>query len=170
MSRFRIEPFDKAKHDRATFRCRSDELNAYFRTQASQDIKRRMGACFVAVEVATGRVAGFYTLSPAEVSISALSPEWAAKLPKYPRFGAARIGRLAVAVELEGQRLGPAMLVDALQRVLANPIPVFAVLVDAKDDRAVRFYVRNGFRQFADQPGSLYIVMAEVAKTLARKA
>lgn len=50
-----------AIHDRASFTCGVEPLDRYFRRQASQDIRRRIAACFVLTEAATGTVAGYYT-------------------------------------------------------------------------------------------------------------
>ncbi|MGO9255643.1 MAG: hypothetical protein ACLQU1_04985 [Bryobacteraceae bacterium] len=57
----RIEPLS-GDYDRAQFLSGSDALDRYFREQASQDTKRRIAACFVAVSVTAEDVAGYYTL------------------------------------------------------------------------------------------------------------
>ena len=44
--------------DRSGFECGVESLDRYFKTQVSQDIKRRVTACFTALD-ANGRVAGF---------------------------------------------------------------------------------------------------------------
>ena len=57
---FRLAPLDAA-HDRAAFRSDSEPLNRYLQEQVTQDIRRRVAACFVAL--ADGpRIAGYYTL------------------------------------------------------------------------------------------------------------
>lgn len=58
---FRLAPLDAA-HDRAPFDSGSEPLNRYLREQVTQDIRRRVAACFVAL--ADGeRIAGYYTLA-----------------------------------------------------------------------------------------------------------
>lgn len=42
----------------------------------------------------------------------------------------------------------------------------FAVVVDAKDDAAVAFYMHHGFIAFASAPMTLYLPLAEAAKQL----
>jgi hypothetical protein len=49
---FRFEPLG-SQHDRASFRCGEDALDRYLQTQATQDIRRNIANCFVAVEIAT---------------------------------------------------------------------------------------------------------------------
>jgi hypothetical protein len=46
---------------------------------------------------------------------------------------------------------------DAFRRSLNNEIAWFAMLVDAKDERARSFYERYGFMRFVDRPGSLFL-------------
>ena len=56
------------------------------------------------------------------------------------------------------------MLLDAFGRVLRNDIASYAFVVDAKDDKAVRFYQRYRFRFLAEGVRRLFIPMAEIAK------
>jgi len=70
-------------------------LDRYFGTQVSQDIKRRVAACFVALDQ-EGSIAGYYTLGSASVSLADLPAPLMKKLPRYPSFPAVRMGRLAV--------------------------------------------------------------------------
>ena len=91
----RIEPLREA-HDRTAFRCGEPALEEYFQTQATQDIRRRVANCFVAVEIVSGQVAAFYTMSAASIPFVDLPPEETKRLPRYPTLPAVRIGRLAV--------------------------------------------------------------------------
>lgn len=101
---FRIEPL--ASHDRSGFESGSAILDRYLREQSSQDVKRRIATCFVAVSVATGELAGFYTLTATSVALDTLAPEIAKKLLRYPVVPAALLGRLAVSRRQQGQVRG----------------------------------------------------------------
>jgi len=142
--RFRIEPL-LGGHDRSRFSSGSAALDRYFREQASQDVKRRIAACFVALSVQTKEVAGFYTLAAASVNLSALAPDIVRKLPRYPVVPAALLGRLAVDQNHQGKGLGGVLLADAVLRTSRVDLGVFAMLVDAKDEAAQRFYEHHGF-------------------------
>ncbi len=142
--RFRIEPLSSA-HDRSRFSSGSAPLDRYFREQASQDIKRRIATCFVALSVETNDVAGFYTLTATSIALSALAPEIVRKLPRYPVVPAALLGRLAVAQNYQGKGLGGVLLGNAILRNARVELGVFALLVDAKDEAAHRFYEHYGF-------------------------
>jgi ribosomal protein S18 acetylase RimI-like enzyme len=164
-ARFEIEKLS-AKHDRSRFDCGSEPLNRYFTQQVTQDIRRRVAACFVATTSA-GAVAGYYTLASASVPLTDLPPETARKLPRYPSVPAVRMGRLAVDRQLQRQGLGAAFLADALTRALSSDIAAFALIVDAKDDVAAAFYRHHGFIAFGDNPHALFLPLA-TAKPLPR--
>ena len=162
-SPFRVELLSEA-HDRSVFRCGEDALDRYFQKQATQDIRRRIANCFVAIEVGTGQVAAYYTMSAASIPFVDLPPEESRRLPRYPTLPAVRIGRLAVDARFQGRGLGAALLADAFKRVVRGDAAAFALLVDAKNDRAVAFYQRYGFRALASQPRTLFLPVATVQK------
>jgi hypothetical protein len=64
---FRLEPLGE-KHERSLLRCGEEALDRHFQTQATQDIRRRIANCFVAVETATNHVAAYYTISATSIS------------------------------------------------------------------------------------------------------
>jgi GNAT superfamily N-acetyltransferase len=147
--------------DRSGFWCGIEPLDRYFRTQVGQDIKRRVTACFTAID-AEGRVAGYYTLASASILLTDLAESLARKLPRYPHIPAVRMGRLAVDQRYQGKGLGAALLADALRRAATAEIAAYAFVVDAKDERAAEFYAHHGFRPTADNPLLLYLPLATV--------
>lgn len=153
-------------HDRATFRCGEPALDRYFQAQATQDIRRHVANCFVAVEIASGQVAAFYTMSAASIAFVDLPPEETKRLPRYPSLPAVRIGRLAVDQRFQGCGLGAALLVDAMERTLRADSAAFTVIVDAKNDAAVAFYQRYGSRALSSQPRTLFLPLATGRKAL----
>jgi ribosomal protein S18 acetylase RimI-like enzyme len=156
---FRIELLG-AQHDRSGFSCGQEPLDRYLATQAGQDAKRRIASCFVAVERETGEVAGYYTLASAGIPMTELPETVTKKLPRYPSIPAVRIGRLAVDVRFQGCGLGAAMLADAVSRVTESSVAAFALLVDAKDEKATGFYRRFGFASLSSQPMTMFLPMA----------
>lgn len=163
---FAIEPL-AGGHDRASFSCGAEALDRYLAAQAMQDQRRRIAGCYVALDAATGRIAGFYTIAAASMPLDEVSPPLAKKLPRYPVVPCIRLGRLAVATADKGKGLGAAFLIDAIERSLRSEIVAFAMIVDAKEESAVRFYRHHGFEAFLNAPMTLYLPLAEVAKRLA---
>ena len=70
------------------------------------------------------------------------------------------MGRLAVDQNFKGLGLGGALLADALNRAFVSDIAAYAMLVDAKDDRAAAFYKHHGFIPLPDSPLSLFLPLA----------
>ncbi len=157
---FSVVPLD-LDTDRSSFECGVEPLNRYFRTQVSQDIKRRVTACFTALDT-TGRVAGYYTLASASILLTDLAENLAKKLPRYPNVPAVRMGRLAVDQNFKGKGLGAALFADALRRPMTTEIAAYAFVVDAKDESAAEFYAHHGFLATAENPLFLYLPLATV--------
>ena len=74
------------------------------------------------------------------------------------------LGRLAVDRHYQGRGYGWFLLADTLYRAVRSEIASFAVIVDAKDDSAKRFYERESFLPFPDQPMRLFRPMTDIAK------
>lgn len=164
-SPFRFAPLG-AEHNRDSFDCGEEALDRYFRAQATQDVRRRIANCFVATDSATAAVAGYYTIAAAGVPFLELPSEVSKRLPRYPSLAAIRIGRLAVHRSFQGRGLGELLLMDAMRRSMKIPPAVYAVVVDAKNDRAIAFYQKYGFRLFNSQPRTLFLPMATAEKAL----
>jgi len=160
---FRIEPLS-GEHDRSQFESGSVALDRYFREQASQDIKRRIASCFAAVSVASKEPAGYYTLAAASIALTNLAPEIARKLPRYPVVPAALLGRLAVARRYQGKGLGGVLLGNALLRAARAELGIFAMLVDANDEAAQRFYEHYGFTLLPDADRRLCLPIAKALR------
>jgi len=86
VSPFKIEPLDR-HHDRAAFTCESEAQTDYFHKTAKQHDVSGMSAVFVLVETATGRVAGYYTLSMHSIDAGEVPPQLQ-KTHKLPKGGA----------------------------------------------------------------------------------
>lgn len=155
---FRVVALE-ADHDRTEFSSGSEPLDRYFQQQVTQDVRRRVTACFVAL-TSERLIAGYYTLAATSIPLTGLSPGAAKKLPRYPLVPAVRMGRLAVDRKFKGQGLGGALLADALNRALVSDIAAYAMLVDAKDDKAAAFYRHHGFIPLPDSPLSLFLPLA----------
>lgn len=147
---FLLVPLDAAL-DRTGFNSDSEPLNHYLREQVTQDVRRRVAACFVALKDGQ-RIAGYYTLASASLLLADLPASTGKKLPRYPTVPAVRMGHLAVDQEFKGQGLGGALLADALGRACRSEIAAFALIVDAKGEAAAAFYRHHGFTALPDSP------------------
>ena len=162
-----IGPLEK-RHDRTAFSCGLPELDRYLARQAGQDVRRRIARVFVCTAGDADALLGFYTLSALSVDLSSLPEEIARKLPRHP-VPCALIGRLAVDRSAQGQGLGGMLLADAVKRigVAGETVAMHAVIVDAANGDAMRFYERFGFVPLADELMRLYLPLghAEFRRT-----
>ena len=161
---FLIEPLG-SHHDRAAFSCNEPALDLYLKRQASQDVRRRIAQVFVAIGDAPERIAGYYSLSATSFDRARLPPELGKRLPLYP-VPAAVLGRLAVDQAYQGRRIGETLLLDAARRVLwaSATLAVYAIVVDAKNERGRTFYERYGFRLFPNTPKRLFLTLDTFVK------
>jgi predicted GNAT family N-acyltransferase len=161
---FRIELLQDI-HDRSRFSCGVEALDRYLRTQAGQDVARHVAVCFVLTPDGT-TIAGYYTLSQYSVDLVSLPLEIAKKLPKYPEVPATLLGRLAISENYRGQHLGEFLLLDALYRAWrqSEQVASAAVVVDAKNEAAQRFYEHFDFIRLPGQPDRLFLPMRTIGR------
>ena len=158
-----ITPLGK-QHDRKSFDCGEQSLNQYLHRYASQDIKRRVNRVFIASPPDTPRqVIGYYSLSAGSLDTADLPEALRRRLPRYP-VPVVLLGRLAVAESHQGQGLGSILLADALRRIVqaGQMMAVYAVVVDALNDRAAGFYQQFGFIPLPSQPLKLFLPMDSI--------
>lgn len=161
---FTLEPLGAA-HDRKGFACGVPALDRYLHELATQDVKRRISNCFVACDKARA-VAAYYTFAATSIPLTDLPADETKRLPRYGVIPAGLIGRLAVDERFRGQRLGSALIIDAVRRAAGADPAIFALVVDAKDDAAVAFYEHLAFRRFTSRPRSLYLTIATALKAI----
>jgi GNAT superfamily N-acetyltransferase len=144
---YSLEPLGK-QHGRDGFSCGVESLDAYLKTQASQDMRRKANAVFVLVPEGSPRqIAGYFTLCAYGLAPGAI-PEAAQKhLPRDPLVSATLLGGLAVSAAMQGRGLGSILLAKALGKAYENAAVVGSsmVVVDALEERAARFYAAHGF-------------------------
>lgn len=160
---YRVDPLSR-DHDRSHFSCGHAQLDEYLRKFVNQDRKRYATAAYVLVREGDATVYGYYTLSSLSIDPGELPEETIKQLPRYPAIPATLLGRLALDQSCQGQGLGEFLLMHALELSLsqADKIGSAAVVVDAIDEAASRFYQRFGFIPFPDHPGRLFIPMKTI--------
>jgi GNAT superfamily N-acetyltransferase len=142
------------------FDCGNDNLNEYLKRYAVKNDAARIGKTFAAL-TEEDLIAGYITLSNAQIEREKLPPDL--KLPRYP-VPALRIGKLAVSRELQGKGIGAWLLFKALEKAIeiAEIAAVYAVLVDAIDANAKRFYLKYGFIPLQNSEFTLYLPLETI--------
>lgn len=154
----------QSKHNRDSFSCGKDLLDNYFRNQATQDVKRKLSACFVLIDDETHKLCGYYTLSSSSVSNEWIPESFKKKLPKsYKSIPTVLLGRLAIDKGYQGKGIGKLLLIDALKRCYdtSKLIGTFAVIVDPLDKEAENFYAKYGFITLPDS-GKMFLPMKTI--------
>jgi GNAT superfamily N-acetyltransferase len=111
-------------------------------------------------------VVAYYTFAATSLPLSELSDSEVKRLPRYGLLLAGLIGRLAVSLSYRRQGLGNLMIIDAAARAARAEPAIYALVVDAKDDAALAFYQRLGFRRFVSRPRSLFLPIAMALEAL----
>lgn len=153
-------------HKKSEFCCGKDLLDYYIHKQATQDIKRKLAACFVITEPKTNFIKSYYTLSNNSIPLEFIPSKLKHKLPKsYKIIPTILLGRLAVDNKFQGQGIGKLTLIDALKRsyIISKSIGSFAVIVDPIDQDAENFYNKYGFIKLPDS-GKLFLPLKTIAQ------
>jgi len=136
------------QHNRKEFDCGKELLNNYLKTQAGQDVKRKLSVCYVLAEEGINAIQGYYTLSNYSIPLSSFSEQVQKKLPQsYTSIPVTLLGRLAIDTRFQGKGIGKILLIDALKRSyeISKNMGSFAVVVDPLDDEARSFYAKYDF-------------------------
>lgn len=154
-----------AIHDVSQFDCGKPALNKWLQNRALSN--QQHGFTRVLVVCERTRVVGFYGLAPTAVDPSIFPRSIRTGQPPA-KFPAILIGQLAVDSEFAGRGLGAGLLHDALERAVAGArlLSGRAILVDAIDEDAVKFWTTNGFRPLPGYNTVLFRSVNDVEKWL----
>lgn len=160
----RITLLDKS-HNRKNFVCEEPSLTDYIRKQASQDMRKRLATCFVALDDHQN-VMGYYTLTSESLGRDLIPDKYIKQVPKNYNAPVILLGRLARDLSTKGQGLGEYLLIDALLRsykLSEESIGAMAVVTDPINARAEHFYSKYGFEQLPDSE-KMFLSMRVIGK------
>ncbi len=156
---FEEQLLDPSRHDRQSFTSGVAELDEYLQRFAVQQTKKGITVVRVLVDTSSPKaILGYYSLSAAQVDVAQLDERLQQKLPRYP-VPCFRLGRLAVHSAHQGGGLGRLILGCALERCVEarKHVAAYALVVDAKGEKAKTFYEHYGFTSCRDKPNTLYL-------------
>ncbi len=160
------EPIQKA-HDRTAFDCNDNDLNEYLRKFARQNHESGGAKTFLAISDLDGRVLGYYTLAPTSANYEQTPDSARRGLPRHavPGF---RLGRLATDRYQHGTGLGTQLLLAAALRCIkvAGEVGGVALFIDAKTERAAKWYEDRGAERLTGIPEGFPIPVVIPLKTL----
>lgn len=149
-----------AEHDLSGFDCGEPALNDWLRHRALKN-ESRFSRTYVVCE--GRRVVAYFCISAGAVERAAAPGKVRRNAPDS--IPVSVIGRLAVSRDHAGKGLGADILADALRRiaVASQSIGIGAVLVQAKDEAAKRFYIRCAeFIEYPQDSRTLFLPIETV--------
>jgi ribosomal protein S18 acetylase RimI-like enzyme len=154
-------------HNRNAFECEEQQLTDYIKKQVSQDIKKRLAVCFVAIDN-DNNVIGYYTLSSESLGREQIPGKYLKKVPQNYNAPVILLGRLARNITAKGTGLGEHLLLDALFRAFTlseESIGAMAVIVDPMNQFAIKFYEKYGFEQLPDSE-KMFLPMSTIKQII----
>jgi GNAT superfamily N-acetyltransferase len=156
-----LEPAPLAQeHQLAEFDSGEQSLDDWLKRRAQSNNLTGASRTFV-VANGVGRVYGFYALAAGAIFHAQASSTLKRNMPDP--IPVMVLGRLAVDREVQGHRLGGALLQDALRRVItvSESVGVKALLVHALNEKAKLFYEHYGFQATPFDPMTLMLNLTQ---------
>ena len=146
-------------------------MNDFLVRYARQSHERNASKTFCAIEsTAPDRVLGFYTITPSAVAHANVPTTLTRGLAQHevPGF---KLARLATDLSVAGNGFGGQLLAAAALRCLriATEAGGKLLIIDAKSERAARWYASFGAEPLVDQPLTLVMPLASFAADLKAK-
>jgi GNAT superfamily N-acetyltransferase len=158
-------------HDRSRFDCGVPELNSFLKATARQHGEKGISRTFVlSDQEKSAAILGYFTLTLCEVRTEHLPAIYA---KKYPQHGlpAVRLARLAVSKKYQRTGYGGLLLSEAIYRtiLIAEQVGMIGLFVDAKDERAHKFYEKYGFVSLPGHAMQLFLPLETLRLTRVSK-
>jgi GNAT superfamily N-acetyltransferase len=162
-----FSPVEKLRFDHETeaFDCGKAELNRFLSRFAFLNQRANTAQTYV---VCRGtQVVGYYSLTVGQADHKDAPARISQGIARHP-IPLMILARLAVDGREQGQRLGAALLKDALLRcaAAADIAGIRALFVHAKDEEATAFYRHFNFQPSPTDPHHLFLLMKDLARML----
>ncbi|RAZ76312.1 GNAT family N-acetyltransferase [Mesorhizobium atlanticum] len=159
------------QHDRTSFDCGDAQMNDFLRRFARQSHEQNAAKTFCAIDdTTTGRILGFYTIAPSAVAHETVPVTLTKGLARHEVSGF-KLARLATDRRVAGRGLGGQLLAAAALRCLrlAGEGGGVLLIIDAKSERAARWYASYGAEPLKGQPLTPVMPLATFATELRAK-
>ena len=161
------EPIAKS-HDRQAFDCGDQTMNGYLQRFARQSHEQNASKTFCAIDSASPNcILGFYTITPSAIAHADVPAALAKGLARHEVAGF-KLARLATSAAMAGQGLGGQLLAAAALRCLriAAESGGLLLIIDAKSERAARWYAGYGAKPLEAKPLTLVMPLTTFAADL----
>lgn len=146
------------------FRCGVPELDDWLQRRAWKN--EVLGGSRTYVVCFGNRVVGYYALAAGAIARQSAQGSLRRNMPDP--IPVLILGRLAIDQEYQGQRIGTALLQDAVLRTVqaAGIAGVKALLVHAISENAAQFYRHWGFQESEVHPNTLLLSVEQARKLI----
>jgi GNAT superfamily N-acetyltransferase len=161
------EPILK-KHDRTSFDCGDHSMNDFLQRYARQSHESGAAKTFLAIDTADNKtILGFCSLAPGALAYAG-APELVRRSLARHDVPGFRLARIAADLRWQGQGLGGQLLASAARRCLRAAAEVGGVvlIIDAKNERAARWYTNYGAVPLSNKPLTLVMSLTTFAADL----
>lgn len=154
-------------HDRNSFSCGIVELDNYLKYDARRHHQEGFNHTQVLTNGTSSQILGFFSFAAASLSSDYFENGRVSKLQNYD-IPCLKLSRFALDQRYHGQGLGQFLLVCALKHAckVSQKIGAYAVIIDAKNDFAKSFYIRNGFDELKDM--IIYLPIKDIRNRLSK--
>lgn len=150
-ARYAVVESLSSDHETDDFDCGSVAQTQWLRKYALISHTTGVSRVKVVCESGTKRVVGYYALATGSIAHADAAAGVKGGMPRYP-IPVVLLTRLGVDQREQGNKLGTALVVDAIRRVLAaaDEIGIRALLIHAEDQAARDFYMH--LAEFEESP------------------
>lgn len=146
-------------------------MNHFLQRYARQSHEQNAAKTFCAIDNdVPDRILGFYTITPSAVGHDSVPSTMTRGLARHDVSGF-KLARIATDLTVAGKGLGGQLLAAAALRCLrvANEVGGVLLIIDAKGERAARWYASYGAEPLMDQPLTLVMPLQVFAADLRGK-
>lgn len=168
LARLRIEPLDRSRHERTSFRCGVDRVDNFLASTATRQQDADLTRVYVACLDQTNTVVGYYALNAHAIETSSLPQAMAKKLPNYSTIAAIYLSIIGFHIDYQGKGGGGFLMGDAFGRCVqvADVVGAHFLVLDALNERAAKLYRELGFVDLAGHAPRMIIPMKAIRKAI----
>ena len=136
-------------HDKASFDCGNEPMNAYLKTMANQHAKKGISLTYVLSNA--DKICAFFSLT-----VDVLENH---SIKGYPnKIPVVLIGRIGVDKTMQGKGLANVMISEAMHQAkqVSQIVGVAFVVIDAKNERLATYYQNHGFLRMGNTLRLIY--------------
>lgn len=167
-----VTKFDRHLHDSSGFSCGFAPIDNFLKLSLSDQVRDGMVIAWIAAEGGRSAVLAFYTLGA--VAVRAEFGPKKGRRSHVPDVPVIYIRAIAVREDMQGRRLGTALLIDAMRRCvgIADQMGAAGIVLDVLGDGEFecrwKFYAELGFQPMCDpdNPRRVYSQMSDVRSVL----